>query len=619
MQTADLTVSNEMRALPVVSSFPAVASDFFRLLGKMMRGDNKEAQAVPLLADDFGAPSSGGIVPETPADPSIGLRADLQEIIPSVGLKIGAIGEMVRLGLPQASDDGRDATVSDQSGAALALAFLAGTVSMAAFERLAEGPCAMLTPASAEDVAFDPAAVSQFSETSEEATPLESTRVLADQYPLAATPQDSVGHASSLAVALSAADAISLTPARVIEEPPMGPGEEGSVRVVAPYGTPALSSSTPLITDGSTRFTTGSDEGAVSSVVPDAPAELPRDQRLTPAGISTPVLSKAEGPALSAVQGLEGRTSTVTEPPVRQPAIGRGEGVVLSDSASLTAGLAEASPELGRRGPALSYVEGGRPPLRLSTERVEQPIMAPDEAADSGAGAAVITVSHDRPDVTAMEERPQPAAQLDALRGRLDGGQERPGSGSESGDGSRGMALPVPDSDRGQGSGSNFGEVSSARTDALRSGAPAIAERDRSLTLQVTQQIMAATRLGRREDGISVRLRLRPESLGELLIKISWKEKGIVAGIQAESPVTARMLQEDLSHLKAALDERGIAVNDLGVQVSVDLRHGRAHDDRLPETTTSGVVREARPWRPRDETLPLVSLIQREGMIDIRV
>lgn len=598
MQTADLTISNEMRALPVASSVPAVASDFFRLLGKVMRGDIKATQTLPPLTDDFDAPSSGSIVPETPADPSIGLWTE-------------AVGEMVRHGSPQASDDGRDVTVSDQSGAALALAFLAGTVSIAAFERLAEGPCAVLTPASAEDVAFDPAAVSQFSETSEEATPLASVGTQADQHPLAAAPQGSVGHTSSLAVALSAADAISLTPARVIEEPPMGPGEEDSVRVVAPHGTPALSSSTPL--------TTGSDEGAAPSVVPDAPAELPRDQRLTPVGISTPALSKAEGPALGAVQGLEGRTSTVTEPPVRQPAIGRGEGVALSDSAPLTAGLAEAGPERGRRGPALSYVEGGRPPLRLSTERAGQPIMAPDEAADSGAGAAVITVSHDRPDVTAMEERPQPAIQLDALRGRLDGGQERPGSGSESGDGSRGMALPAPDSDRGQGSGLNFGEVASARTDALRSGAPAVAERDRSLTLQVTQQIMAATRLGRREDGISVRLRLRPESLGELLIKISWKEKGIVAGIQAESPVTARMLQEDLGHLKAALGERGIAVNDLGVQVSVDLRHGRAHDDRLPEATTSGVVREARPWRPRDETLPLANLIQREGMIDIRV
>lgn len=595
MQIADLTVSIGLSAPPVASSPSPAASDFFRLFGEVMRGDVGAAQMSPASADDSGVPSGGSVAAEAPADPSTGLRTGLKETM--------AVSEVVRPGSSQASGDGRDATALDQSGAALALAFLAGTgapllqppvpstelrtvmapvltgsesalsVSTAAFERLAEERRVALTPAGAG--ALDMIAVSQFSEAPEAATPVASVTAQADQHPLTAEPQGRVTHSSSLAVTLSAADAISSTSARLAEEPPRGPGEEDSIRI-APQGkleaTARPNEAAPL------KPVLSAVEGAAPSVVPDAAAIS--DQRT----------------ALSSIE---------------RPALSQGEGPVLSGSTPLTTGLAE--------GPVLSRVEGGPIAPRLSTESAGLSMAASDETANSGEGATAITVSHDRPDGMAMEERPQPAAQPGALRDRLGMGQERLGSGSESEDGSPGVSSPAPGSDHGHGSGSSFGEVSSMRADAPRPGASAVAEHDRSLTLQVTQQIVAAARLGLRGDGTSVRLRLRPESLGELLIKISWKEKGIVAAIQAESPVTAKMLQEDLGHLKAALGERGIAVNDLGVQVGLDLRYGGAHGDRLPETTTSGMAQEARPWLPRDEVLPIASLIQREGLIDIRV
>lgn len=578
MQIADLTVSNEMPTTQVASPFPAAASDFFRLLEKVMRGDVGAAQTLPPLADHSGVPSSGSVASETLVDPStepVVNRVEPLRTAPQEAMTVGG-----------QSGDGRDVTALDQSDIALALTFLAGAVSTAAFERLAEGPWAALTPAGAD--ALDLTALLQFQ------VPGSAFRVLnvelgtwnsapslalADQHPLVAEPQGSVGHSLFPAVMMSAADVISPVPARVAEEPPRGPAEERSVRL-APQGTLEAtarpSEAAPLFQVPGSKFRVLNLElgtgNSAPSVVPDAPAELPRDQRLTPAGISAPALSKVEGPALSG-------------------------------SAPLTTGSAE----------------GGYNTPRFSTESAGLPMMALDETANFDDGAAAITVFQDPPDKTATEERPQLPAQPGALRDRLDVGQERLGSGSEGEDGSRGVALPAPGSDRGDGSGPNSGEVSSTRADAPRPGASIVAERDRSLTLQVTQQIVAAARLGRREDGTSVRLRLRPESLGELLIKISWKEKGIVAAIQAESPVTARMLQENLGHLKDALGERGVAVNDLGVQVGVDLRHGRAHDDRFPATTTSWVAQEARPWLQRDEALPLASLIRREGLIDIRV
>lgn len=401
----------------------------------------------------------------------------------------------------------------------------------------------------------------------------------------------------------------------VVTDPEPAPSQEP-----APQPSAVLSGSTQLTTGGFDKLTTGLAEGALSAgdrMLDHGLAKTFALSALPPlaevGGAETPasIERSADHPLAAAVQRsalkvqgatVEGQAqvATATELP--------GQGPVLSH--------VEARPELSRGGPVLTRVGGEAiAPGRIS-ERAEPRLVATDETSDSEAGVTAITAAHDRPAGASVADVTPAAGMPPQLKERLPA-QERPGSRPEGDDRSPEAASPAGAPEHGRGP--NAGDLSSTRADAPRSGASAVVERDRSVVLQVAQQIVAAARSGLGEDGASVRLRLRPESLGELLIKISWKEKGLVAAIQAASPVAAKLLEADLGHLKASLGERGIAVSHLGVQVGLDLRHGSGHGDPLPPAATSGMVQEARPWRVRDDVPTLASLIQREGLIDIRV
>jgi hypothetical protein len=144
-------------------------------------------------------------------------------------------------------------------------------------------------------------------------------------------------------------------------------------------------------------------------------------------------------------------------------------------------------------------------------------------------------------------------------------------------------------------------------------------ERSRSLLDQVAHEIASAARLSFRSEDARVQVRLRPEALGELVIQVSWNEKGIAAAIQAASRLAGEMLEGDLGRLRNALDLQGIPVSSLAVQIGLDFRDWGAGGGRFRAPSTIRVESEAIPWRDRGSAQPVAEPIKRQGLIDITI
>jgi hypothetical protein len=141
-------------------------------------------------------------------------------------------------------------------------------------------------------------------------------------------------------------------------------------------------------------------------------------------------------------------------------------------------------------------------------------------------------------------------------------------------------------------------------------------DHSRSLLDQVVNEIASAVRLSFRSEDARVQVHLRPEGLGELVIQVSWDEKGVVAAIQAASRPAGEMLEGDLGRLRYALNLQGIPVSILAVQIGLDFRDWGA-GDRSRAPSPIGVKVEAIPWRHRGLAQPVAEPMKRQGLIDI--
>ncbi len=161
----------------------------------------------------------------------------------------------------------------------------------------------------------------------------------------------------------------------------------------------------------------------------------------------------------------------------------------------------------------------------------------------------------------------QGSARLDAAPAMQ---PDRSISGPAGGNGSRDLSSHLP-ADGGQ-SGANFASAAPPRAEELRQGSAALPAYAQSVVDQVAEQIATTARMNPRHDGGHMQLRLHPEALGELVIEVSWKDSGIVAAIKTQSHVAGELLANDLGRLRIALEEQGISISGLGVQVGLDLR-----------------------------------------------
>ncbi|PWB82177.1 MAG: hypothetical protein C3F08_00230 [Candidatus Methylomirabilota bacterium] len=195
--------------------------------------------------------------------------------------------------------------------------------------------------------------------------------------------------------------------------------------------------------------------------------------------------------------------------------------------------------------------------------------------------------------------------------------QDRPASGSEREDLS--YERSSSHSSDGRPFDADLAYVAAPKGEPLRSGADAPPAYPRTIVDQVADQIATTARMSPRAEGERVRLRLHPETLGELVIEVSWKDSGIVAAIKTQSRVAGELLTNDLSRLRTALGEQGIPISGLGVQVGLDLRQWSYAGTGTHTLPFVRQAPEAQAGRDRESASPSARAMEPERLIDIRV
>lgn len=106
--------------------------------------------------------------------------------------------------------------------------------------------------------------------------------------------------------------------------------------------------------------------------------------------------------------------------------------------------------------------------------------------------------------------------------------------------------------------------MSSPALRAMLTPTSAAAEPQDGMDAQALRGLTAAIRQG----GGSVTLRLQPESLGDLRVRVDFGEGRVGATFQVESEQARQLLEQSLSHLRSALEARGLEVGRLDVRVA---------------------------------------------------
>lgn len=158
-----------------------------------------------------------------------------------------------------------------------------------------------------------------------------------------------------------------------------------------------------------------------------------------------------------------------------------------------------------------------------------------------------------------------------------------------------------------------------SRTEEPRSGPVVPSGHPRALSDQLAEPIVMAARLSQRNEGKHVQLRLHPQTLGELVIEVSWKDSGIVAAIKVQHHVTGELLANDLGRLRIALVEQGIPISDLGVQVGLDLRQWSYAGNGAQDPRAIGYLPETMRRHDRGSMPTMVPVMGPESLIDITV
>lgn len=217
------------------------------------------------------------------------------------------------------------------------------------------------------------------------------------------------------------------------------------------------------------------------------------------------------------------------------------------------------------------------------------------------AGGDRIVVPHS----AKRDETPQDPQQDRWSPGTKDGGPRPDGS--------------VSSSVHGRQFGLDLAGATASKGEHLRPNVSDLSPRPRLVVEQVAEQIGTAAGISRRQDGESVQLRLHPQTLGELVVEVSWGESGIVAAIKTQSHVTGELLAADLGRLRIALEKQGFSVSDLGVQVGLDFRQWNSAGNGFH--TWPGIEHPAEtiPRHDRRFALPAVAAIGPNSLIDIMV
>jgi flagellar hook-length control protein FliK len=100
---------------------------------------------------------------------------------------------------------------------------------------------------------------------------------------------------------------------------------------------------------------------------------------------------------------------------------------------------------------------------------------------------------------------------------------------------------------------------------------------------------LSAETVQRLREGVSeLKLRLSPESLGEMSLKVRLNDDKLTAQIQVTQPDVKSALEADLPRLREALAARGLEVRDIDISSSGDspARESHGQQDARHRTTT---------------------------------
>jgi flagellar hook-length control protein FliK len=114
-------------------------------------------------------------------------------------------------------------------------------------------------------------------------------------------------------------------------------------------------------------------------------------------------------------------------------------------------------------------------------------------------------------------------------------------------------------------------------------------------------QIVQSLRLHATSGGGEARVRLRPEYLGEVTIKVVVEDGVVSARLEASVPAVRDWAERHESSLRQALGEHGLTLDTFSVHDQPSADESRERFDRDPERDQEPRDRQRRPRR-RDET-----------------
>jgi hypothetical protein len=90
------------------------------------------------------------------------------------------------------------------------------------------------------------------------------------------------------------------------------------------------------------------------------------------------------------------------------------------------------------------------------------------------------------------------------------------------------------------------------------------------------ERVATAVRMAVSRGGGEVRLRLHPESLGDVQVRVRWEGGVLTARLEASSPAARDALEAGLQTLRTVLQEQGVPMDTLQVGVRLNLE-ARSH------------------------------------------
>ena len=115
------------------------------------------------------------------------------------------------------------------------------------------------------------------------------------------------------------------------------------------------------------------------------------------------------------------------------------------------------------------------------------------------------------------------------------------------------------------------------------------------------ERVVSAARASLARGGMEVHLRLYPESLGEVRVQVRWEGGTLSARLEAATPAARDALESGAPALRAALQEHGIPLDRLSVNLRMDSDARSPHRHLAPENPTV----EGPPFESVNRTEPI--------------